>query len=324
METALKSTLHPLPIDRRLTPREIQLRLAAIDEALPELKERIAVCSLCPRRCGARRCEGEAGECGLDSRLRVGSVARHYGEEPPISGENGAVNVFFSGCNFHCIHCQNWPISQHHVGKEITAENLADRILKKWRQGAHSFGWVTPTPQIVGALGAYKICLESGFDLPLVHNNGGYEDPEVVRLLTGIVDIWLPDAKTADPMRAKAVQSIGDYPDRNFEAIEAMVEQVRNKDARAVIVRHLVLPDGLEDSKAVLYKLWHNFKDEIYISLMGQYFPVFQTIEHPSLGRRLSGEGYSSIIEEAQSLGFEKGWVQEYESETGVPIHCLP
>jgi putative pyruvate formate lyase activating enzyme len=323
METALKSVQYPAPLERRLTPKDIQNRLGKIRDVLPVLREYLDPCWLCPRRCGVRRMQGEFGECGVGAVLRIASVARHRGEEPPVSGDDGAINVFFSGCNLHCSHCQNWPISQQRVGEDCTSSTLAFRILKKWIRGAHTLGWVTPTAQIVEALQAYAICLEAGFDLPLVHNNGGYEDPEVIALLAGIVDIWLPDAKTIDSARAESLQSAADYPEHNSAVIDAMVGQVRDGDARAVIVRHLVLPGGLGDSERILQALWRRYKHEIHLSLMGQYFPTFHTIDHHDLGSRLSESEYIRVVEKAQKLGFEKGWVQEYDTETGIPLHCL-
>lgn len=266
---------------------------------------------------------GETGECGLGAGLRVASVALHSGEEPPISGRRGAVNVFFSGCNLHCLHCQNWPISQKRVGKDVTPRELADRILKKWSRGAHSLGWVTPTPQIVGALEAYLLCLQEGCDLPLVHNSGGYEDATVVRLLAGIVDLWLPDAKTTDPDRAELIQNARNYPARNQSAMAAMVEQADSKQARVVIVRHLVLPGGVEDSRNVLSRLWEAFGKRIHLSLMAQYFPTYRTEGHEALGRKITAEEYDAVIAFARKLGFRKGWVQQSLDEEGISPACL-
>jgi len=310
-------------LDGRLCPDEIAARISRIDAVLPGLRKRLDRCRLCPRQCGARRLDEELGECGLNGQLRVASVARHRGEEPPISGSQGAINVFFSGCNLHCLHCQNWPISQQRVGRIRTAAELAEAILRKWRRGAHALGWVTPTPQIVPALEAYRLCLLEGLDLPLVHNGGGYESIEIIQLLAGIVDLWLPDAKTGHAQRGQAINGAADYPDRNLEAIGEMVSQVKAKVARAVIVRHLLLPDGQKDSRSVLNQLWSRFGNAIHLSLMMQYFPTFRTEGHPSLDRRLASSEYESIVEYARELGFAKGWIQNYEEEDGIPLRCL-
>ena len=290
---------------------------------MPELRRRLDPCRLCPRQCGARRLDGKVGECGLDGQLRVASIARHQGEEPPVSGSRGAINVFFSGCNLHCLHCQNWPISQNHVGRLRTAAELAESILRKWRRGAQALGWVTPTPQIVPALEAYRLCLLEGLDLPLVHNGGGYESVEIIRLLAGIVDLWLPDAKTADDGRSLVINGISDYPEKNIAAIQVMVEQVRAGRARAVIVRHLLLPDAQEDSRKVLRQLWEQFGHSIHLSLMMQYFPTFRTEGHPFLGRRITSDEYESIVDYARELGFAKGWIQNHEEEDGISLRCL-
>ncbi len=320
----LRRRIRPLnPISRKLTRRQISDRIARIERVVPELKERLEPCALCSRRCGAHRRRGESGECGLSDQLRVASVARHRGEEPPISGTKGAINIFFSGCNLHCIHCQNWPVSQNHVGKNLNPDELAKLILRKWKRGAQSLGWVTPTPQIVSALEAYRICLQSGLNLPLVHNNGGYEDPEIIGLLAGIVDIWLPDIKTRDAMQGREVQGVNDYPRRNAAALRSMVAQVENGEARAVIVRYLALPNHQEDAERTLKWLRETFQDGIYLSLMAQYFPTYRTQRHRSLGRRLSLEEYKAVIERAQSLGFKRGWIQSREEEDGIPLSCL-
>ncbi|MBU1881130.1 MAG: radical SAM protein [bacterium] len=311
-------------LSRSLTQLEIDLKIARIDAVLPHLYRRSNPCFLCPRRCGVLRLYGELGECRLPAELRVASVALHQGEEPPISGENGAVNIFFSGCNLHCIHCQNWPVSQYQYGSFHTPRQLAEKILKKKQRGAQTLGWVTPTTQIVHALEAYRLCLLEGFDLPLVHNDGGYEDVEIIELLAGIVDIWLPDAKTRESQVAREIQKASDYPDINRLALAAMVKQADRGETRAVIVRHLVLPDNTADSKNVLSDLYLQFGNRIHLSLMMQYFPFHKTINHSLLGRRITEAEYEEVIDFAVSTGFEKGWVQEYDTETGIPFHCLP
>ena len=327
MEATAPPPLSPSPhrriLEGKLRPNDIAARISRIDAILPELRERLDPCRLCPRQCGAHRLDGKVGECGLDGQLRVAAIARHGGEEPPISGSRGAINVFFSGCNLHCLHCQNWPISQKHVGRIRTTAELAESILRKWRRGAHALGWVTPTPQVVSALEAYSLCLLVGLDLPLVHNGGGYESVEIVRLLSGIVDFWLPDAKTRHAQRGQAINGVMDYPDRNLEAIGEMVNQAVSGSAKAVIVRHLLLPDGQEDSQGVLKRLWEQFGDSIHLSLMMQYFPTFRTEGHTTLGRRLASGEYESMVEYARELGFAKGWIQNYEEEDGIPLCCL-
>jgi len=311
-------------LSRRLTSSEIERKIRRIDEVLPLFYRRLSPCFLCPRRCGVLRLHNEPGECRLPAELRIASIALHQGEEPPVSGEFGAINVFFSGCNLHCIHCQNWPISQYMYGTFHTPQQLADKILKKQKHGARTLGWVTPTTQIVHALEAYRFCLLEGFDLPLVHNNGGYELTEIVNLLSGIVDIWLPDAKTRSDKNAETIQKAADYCTVNQSALIEMVNQVDKDEARAVIVRHLVLPGLVEESKRVLDDLFQQFGNRIYLSLMMQYFPFHKTLDHPQLGRRITEAEYNEVCDYAAALGFEKGWVQEYDTETGIPFHSLP
>jgi putative pyruvate formate lyase activating enzyme len=323
MEVAQQIRMRTKSLHRRLTAQEITQRRVQISQVLSELRDRLDPCTLCPRKCAVQRSAGELGECGLGRGLRVASVALHKGEEPPVSGRLGAINLFFSGCNLHCLHCQNWPISQQGVGQNMTPQELAGRILKKWRRGIQALGWVTPTPQIVGALEAYQICLDAGCDLPLVHNGGGYEDPGIVNLLAGIVDMWLPDAKTGDPDRATHIQSVRNYPERNLAALTAMVAQSDSGQARAVIVRHLILPGGQQDSRKVLSRLWENFGDRIHLSLMAQYFPTYRTQNHESLGRRVTVQDYNEIVAFARDLGFHKGWVQQLVADEGISPSCL-
>ncbi len=323
MEAVLTLPSPSSRLNHYLTAAEISARRDRIHQVLPDLYQRLSPCTLCPRRCGAPRTQGETGECGLTSRLRVASVARHFGEEPPVSGQLGAINVFFSGCNLHCRHCQNWPLSQQQVGQDIKVEDLADRILKKWRGGAHTLGWVTPTAQLPLALETYQLCLQQGCDLPLVHNGGGYEDPEIIAWLAGIVDLWLPDAKTADGERGWQINRVPDYPGVNLLALAAMVHQVQTGSARAIIIRHLILPGANSDSRQVLRRLWKSFGNSLHLSLLSQYFPTYQTLGTETLGRPITESEYKSIVQYARHLGFQHGWVQPKEEVYGIPLHCL-
>jgi len=277
-------------------------------------------CRLCPRQCGADRLGGNRGYCGADNRLVVARAALHFWEEPCISGTKGSGTVFFSGCPLGCRFCQNFEISARRFGKEISVDRLAEIFLELQHQGAHNINLVSPTqyvPHIIEALDKAKPRLS----IPVVYNTGGYERVETLRLLEGYVDIWLPDAKYADPVRAKNYSAAEDYPETAFAAIGEMLRQTGKPEffadgtmRRGVIVRHLVLPGGMKDSFAVLDRLARlHEKYPFLLSLMAQYTPYRKDEIYSELNRRISTYEYRRVCEYAQQLGFE-GFQQERSS----------
>lgn len=291
-------------------------------------------CTLCPRNCYADREEGKSGYCGQSNKIYVSRAALHMWEEPCISGEEGSGTVFFCGCPLRCIFCQNHDIAAgkdkngEPIGKEITILKLKEIFLKLQDLGANNINLVTGThyiPQIAIALILAKL---EGLSIPVVYNTGGYEKKETLKLLEGLVDIYLPDMKYVSGQLSKEYSHAEDYFEVAKEALEEMVRQVgepqfdkRGIMTRGVIVRHLALPGSTRDSKAVLEYLWNTYGNRIYISLMNQYTPMEATKNHPLLSRKVTKREYQRIVDYGLSLGWENGFIQEGETakESFIP-----
>ena len=284
-------------------------------------------CSLCPRMCMADR-EITTGYCGVKNTLRVARAALHFWEEPCISGEEGSGAVFFTGCNLRCVFCQNFQIARAEQGKEITIERLSEIFLELQAQKANNINLVTAThyvPQVVKAL---KKAKDQGLHIPVVYNCGGYETVETLKLLEGLVDIYLPDFKYVDSERAKRYSRAENYPEAAKSALAEMVRQQpeaqfddRGLMQKGVIVRHLMLPGGIRDSKAVVKYLYETYGNQIYVSLMNQYTPLPHVTDYPEINRKLKKFEYDRLVEYAISLGVENGFIQEGETaeESFIP-----
>jgi len=278
-------------------------------------------CRLCPRECGVNRLQGKQGFCRAGAQPKVASWNVHPWEEPPISGTRGSGTIFFSGCTGRCLFCQNYPISQLGVGNEVSVERLAEMMLELQHKGCHNINLVTPThfvPQIMAAL---PYAIERGFRLPLVYNTSGYEMLETLELLEGVVDIYLPDAKYADDETARRLSGFVGYVEANRAALKEMYRQVGEELAlddegiawRGLIVRHLVLPDGLAGTPEVLRWLAEHLSPRVHVSLMDQYFPAHKAVGHPILGRKITVEEYEEALSAFDEAGLENGWKQEHE-----------
>lgn len=277
-------------------------------------------CRLCPRACGARRDRGERGVCREGAFARVFSAAPHLGEEPPLSGTAGSGTVFFSGCTLRCSYCQNHEFSQEGAGTAVGAGELARIFLSLESKGCHNLNLVTPThflPQILAALAS---AAGEGFSLPVVYNTSGYETEEALRLLDGVVDIYLPDMRYDAAEAAARCSGAGDYPAVNRRAVREMWRQVGPLDVdeagvarRGLIVRHLVLPGGLSGTAGVLRFLAGEVSRDVAVSLMSQYTPCFRALGDPVLGRRITRREFAEAEEELHRLGFTRGWVQGWE-----------
>ena len=307
--------------------------LDRLKEAIARIEELSSPCLLCPRECKAKRKEGEVGVCGLSDKLKVFCCNLHFGEEPPLSGTGlregvkakGSGTIFFSGCNLRCVFCQNFAFSHNGNGKFMTVEDLSEEMLKLQKRGAKNINFVTPTPQILPALKALYLAREKGMDLPLLYNCGGYESLEVLKALEGVVDIYLPDAKYQDNSLAKKYSYAEDYPEKNILALKEMWRQTKNFSydedgymTKGMIVRHLVLPNAVENSLAVMDKLEKEFADDegkipFGFSLMCQYFPTFQSAKYPELKDRLSFDEYLKTLEKLDTMDFELEFVQEHD-----------
>lgn len=282
-------------------------------------------CTLCPRRCGVQRPlsladGGSFGVCGMGRLPVVARAAAHFGEEPCISGTRGSGTVFFSGCSLQCVFCQNREISADRFGKELTVPQLREAMERLVALGVHNINLVNPTHFVP----AIAEALAQPLPVPVVYNTGGYDSVETLRLLEGKVSVYLPDFKYADPARAKTYSGAADYPAVALAAIKEMVRQVGPPQfdgegllRRGVIVRHLVLPGGLADTKAVIDRLADTFAEgEILVSLMSQYTPCRLRDGYPELNRRLTTREYTRAVEHLQARGITAGYTQAIASAT--------
>lgn len=274
-------------------------------------------CRLCPRECMADRAKGELGYCRMPMEPHAARAALHYWEEPCISGEEGSGAVFFSGCTLRCVFCQNHEIAAGKVGKRISTRRLSEIFLELQEQGANNINLVTAGHFLPSVIRALKMARGQGLKIPVVYNTGGYEKTETLRMLEGLVDIWLPDLKYASGELAKRYSSAADYPARAKEALAEMVRQAgppvfddRGMMKRGVIVRHLVLPGCVYDSKDVLEYLHDTWGEQIQVSLMSQYTPLPHVRDFPELNRRVTKEEYREVVEYALFLGMKQVYVQ--------------
>ncbi len=280
----------------------------------------LKACQLCPRRCGVNRTRGERGFCRSGLFPIVSSYNVHHGEEPPISGARGSGTIFLTHCNLHCVFCQNYPISQLGVGREKSVEALGQMMLDLQERGCHNINWVTPTHFVPQILDALFFAVERGFRLPLVYNTNGYDSPETLELLEGIVDIYLPDMKYADEGTARVCSQAPNYPAVNASAIQEMYRQVgRGKYAgdgtmeRGLIIRHLLLPNGLAGTESMARFVAETLSGQCPVSLMTQYFPAYRAKGFPKLRRRLSRQEFDEALEILDRYRLSGGWMQEME-----------
>lgn len=313
------------------------------------------LCTLCPRQCRVNRAYGQTGFCGQTSELKAARAALHMWEEPCISGLYGSGAVFFSGCTLRCVYCQNASIAAGQAGKNISRERLVEIFLELQEMGANNINLVTPTqfvPQIAWALDAAR---KQGLTLPVIYNTGSYEYVDTLKQMEGLVDVYLPDLKYYSPKLSRRYSHAPDYFTVASKAIEEMVRQTgepvfqksddlpapkndSNAEAagaafdnsdyatmplltRGVIVRHLVLPNCVEDSKKVIHYLYETYENRIYISIMNQYTPVTPLPKYPELNRKITKKEYDTVVDYAISLGVENGFIQEGEtaSESFIP-----
>ncbi len=285
-------------------------------------------CMLCPRRCKADRTRKQ-GSCGTGMGIRVARAALHMWEEPCISGEEGSGAVFFAGCSLGCVYCQNREIAAGLAGKEISEERLTEIYLELQGKGANNINLVTAghyLPYIISSVGRAR---ERGLNIPIVYNTGGYEETDALKLLEGTVNIYLPDLKYLSPELAARYSHAPDYPEIACAALKEMVRQAgepefddRGMMTKGVIVRHLVLPGHVRESKKVIRYLYETYKDRIYLSIMNQYTPMPGIEEaYPELGRTVTAREYDEVVDYAIDLGVENGFIQEGETakESFIP-----
>lgn len=275
-------------------------------------------CLLCPRKCGINRSTGQTGVCGVSSEIKVARAALHYWEEPCISGKRGSGAVFFSGCSLHCVFCQNREISDGKAGKVISKERLSDIFMELAGKGANNINLVTPGQYIPDIVWAVNDAKSRGMKLPIIYNTSGYENVTELKLLEGIVDVYLPDFKYMDSTLSAMYSRAKDYPSVAKQALSEMVRQqpdVVIDDAtgliqKGVIVRQLLLPGHVNDAKAVLKYLYDTYHDHVYISMMSQFTPIALK-DYPEINRTVTRREYERLVDYALEIGITNAFIQE-------------
>lgn len=281
-------------------------------------------CMICPHNCGINRLDGQVGRCKSKDTVKIALYSTHNFEEPCISGKKGSGTVFFSNCNMNCVFCQNYEISQQGKGKEISIQELAEIFIKQQEKDVENINLVTPTSYVPQIIEAIKIAREKGLKIPIVYNTNGYEKVETLKMLEGYIDIYLPDLKYSDDILAKRLSKVDNYFEIATSAIKEMYRQtgkfVFDEDGimqKGMIIRHLVLPNHILNSRRVLKWINDNMND-VYVSVMAQYFPTYKAKEIEKLSRKLTKEEYEEIENYVFELDFENGYMQdlgEHEEE---------
>lgn len=277
-------------------------------------------CELCPRRCKVNRLKGETGYCNAGKNIKAAKAMLHMWEEPCISGQRGSGAVFFSNCSMACVFCQNFGISQKHSGKEMSVEDLADVFIKLQERGANNIDLVSPThyvPQIIEAL---QLAKSNGLSVPVIYNSNGYENIETLKYLKGYIDVYLPDIKYFSSAYSTKYSKTPDYFKYASEAVIEMFKQVGSPVLegglikKGLIIRHLLLPGLLSESKKILDWISQNLPKSIYISLMSQYVPMYDAHKYPEINKRVSQKSYEWLVDYSISIGLENGYMQDCNS----------
>lgn len=303
-----------------------------LNKTIDTLFKLLRACSICPRKCRVNRLKGELGFCKTGALPWVCSFMPHHGEEPAISGRNGSGTIFFSHCNMACVYCQNYEFSQLGQGREVEFEELADFMLKLQGMSCHNINLVSPTHILPQILKALEQAIAKGLKIPLVYNTGGYELPEIIKLLEGMVDIYLPDIRYGDIDTAIKFSNAYDYPKYNQESVKEMHRQVGIAELdnegiirRGLIIRHLVLPNNLSGTDKIMKFIADEISKDTYISLMSQYLPYYKACNFEGISRRLNLKEYEEAKQIMEKYGLSYGWIQEsYGLERFAGVNIKP
>lgn len=289
-------------------------------------------CQICPRRCQVNRLAGKKGFCKTASLPEIFSFTVHHGEEPPISGSQGSGTIFFSHCSLGCVYCQNYEFSQLGKGKEYTFSDLAQVMLELQSRGCHNINLVTPTHVLPQILKSLELAVPQGLKIPLVYNTSGYELAETIKLLEGIVDIYLVDMRYADSEISQRLSRASDYPQCNQSAIKEMHRQLKDAEfdrngimKKGLIIRHLVLPNHCSGTEKIMRFIAREISPDTYVSLMSQYLPYYQASGFAEINRRLTSREYSEAKKILEKYNLFNGWIQEsYGSERFAGVNIKP
>ena len=281
-------------------------------------------CTICPHKCGIDRTK-YIGRCKSTDKIKIALYSTHNFEEPCISGEKGSGTIFFSNCNMNCIYCQNYEISQQGKSKEITVEELADIMIKQQGNGVENINLVTPTSYALHIIEAIKIAKSKGLHIPIVYNTNGYENLETLQMLEGYIDIYLPDLKYYYNELGRKYSNVNNYFETATMAIKEMYRQVGTPQInengimqKGLMIRHLILPNNIENSKQILKWIKENIDNNVYVSIMAQYFPTYKAKNVDEMGRKLTKQEYEEIENYLYDLDLENGYIQELgEHEEG-------
>ena len=285
-----------------------------MDRNLQKLKQ----CEICPHKCKVNRINGEIGRCNSGKKVKIALYSTHKFEEPCISGKKGSGTIFFSNCNLNCIYCQNYEISQQGKGREIEIEELANIMIKQQNRGVENINLVTPTSYVVQIIEAIKIAKDKGLKIPIVYNTNGYENVETLKLLDGFIDIYLPDFKYYYSKLGEKYSKVKNYFNITVNAIQEMYRQVGRPQIndegiiqKGVIIRHLVLPNHIENSKKILKWIKENMNDNVYVSIMAQYFPTYKAKNMEKINRKINIKEYREVESYLYTLDLENGYMQD-------------
>lgn len=280
--------------------------------------EELSSCTICPHNCKVNRNNGQIGRCRSGNKVKIALAFVHNYEEPCISGKNGSGTIFFSNCNLSCIYCQNYKISQLGKGYELSVEELANIMLEQQEKGVNNINLVTPTMYAYQIIEAIKIARKNGLNIPIVYNTNGYENVKTIQDLNGYIDIYLPDLKYYSNELSKKYSKVDNYFKYTTEAIKEMYRQVgcpvfdeNGIIQKGLIIRHLVLPNHLQNSKHVLKWIKENMPEDTYVSVMAQYFPTYKAKEDDLINRKLTKKEYKEIEEYLYTLDLRNGYMQE-------------
>ncbi len=285
-----------------------------LQKKIEEASERLRECDLCPRKCRVNRLAGENGYCGIGEHAVVSSTGPHFGEEPELVGTRGSGTIFFTHCNLRCVYCQNYDISQLGHGRELSPEELANRMRRLQMLGCHNVNLVSPTHVVPQILEALKIAIQDGLSISTVYNTNGYENPDTLKLLEGVVDIYMPDTKYSDAEAASRYSDARNYPEINRKTLLEMhsqvgVLQVENGIAtHGLLIRHLVLPENISGAFKILDFVSHRLSKDSYVNIMAQYHPCYKAEDYSELTRRITYKEYNQVAEYARGLGLHRGF----------------
>ena len=299
-------------------PRYLNIKEEELDRRIEKAYKLLSPCEVCPRKCGVNRLEGEKGFCRSGEEVIVSSYNSHFGEEPPLVGNFGSGTIFFTNCNLKCVYCQNYPISQLGNGNKVSLSELAKIMLALQKRRCHNVNLVTPTHFVPQILKSLKLAIKMGLHIPIVYNTSGYDSVNTLKLLDGVVDIYLPDARYADNEIAREYSSAPGYFEIMKNALKEMHRQVGDLVTDKIgiarsglIIRHLVLPEGLSSTKKIMHFIAREISPRTYVSLMAQYFPAYQAGQFLPLSRRINREEYKEALQAFKEEGLENGWFQK-------------